>query len=45
MNSPQADCVLVEGGTHSLVNKREEAAKAVVDWLASVRVPSSQAAD
>ena len=44
-NSPQADCVLIEGGTHSLTNKREEAAKAVVDWLASVRVPSSQAAD
>ena len=45
INSPQADCVLIEDGTHSLVNKREESARAVVDWLANVRTPSSQAAD
>ena len=45
VNSPQSDHILVEGGIHSLVNKREEAAQTVIEWLANVRTPSSQAAD
>ena len=36
VNSPGVRCVIVEGGDHSLNNRRQEAAAAVLDWLASL---------
>ena len=36
VNSPVARCVIVEGGDHALNNRRQEAAVAVLDWLASL---------
>jgi alpha-beta hydrolase superfamily lysophospholipase len=33
VNSPRADYVILEGGNHSLNNRRKEAAAAVLDWL------------
>jgi alpha-beta hydrolase superfamily lysophospholipase len=39
VNSPRADYIVIEGGNHSLNNRRKEASAAVLDWLAS---PSPQ---
>ena len=36
VNSPQADYVVIEGGNHSLTNRREEAASVVLNWLGSL---------
>ena len=36
VNSPRAEYTIVEGGNHSLNNRREEAASAVLGWLASL---------
>ena len=36
VNSPEVRCVIVEGGSHSLANRRQEAAAVVLDWLASL---------
>ena len=36
VNSPQADYIVIEGGDHSLNNRREEAASAVLNWLGSL---------
>ena len=36
VHSPAVRCVIVEGGDHSLNNRRQEAAAAVLDWLASL---------
>ena len=36
VNSPQADYIVIEGGNHSLNNRREEAASAVLNWLGSL---------
>ena len=33
VNSPQADYLVIDGGNHSLNNRREEAASVVLDWL------------
>jgi hypothetical protein len=36
VNSPQAKYTIIEGGNHSLNNRRQEAAAAVLNWLASL---------
>ena len=36
VNSPRSECVIVEGGNHSISNKRSEASAAVLTWLASL---------
>jgi alpha-beta hydrolase superfamily lysophospholipase len=36
VNSPRAKHVVLEGGNHSLNNRRKEASAAVLDWLASL---------
>ncbi len=36
VNSPRAEYKVIEGGNHALNNRREEAATAVLDWLASL---------
>jgi alpha-beta hydrolase superfamily lysophospholipase len=36
INSPRAEYVVLEGGDHSLNNRRKEASAAVLDWLASL---------
>ena len=36
VNSPGVRCVIVDGGAHALGNRRQEAAAAVLDWLASL---------
>lgn len=36
VNSPRAEYTIIEGGNHSLTNRREEAATAVLGWLASL---------
>ena len=36
VNSPEVRCVVIEGGSHTLGNRRQEAAAAVLDWLASL---------
>ncbi|MCI0782201.1 MAG: alpha/beta fold hydrolase [Chloroflexi bacterium] len=36
VNSPQADYIVIEGGNHSLNNRREEAASVVLNWLGSL---------
>ena len=36
VNSPEVRCVIVEGGDHTLNNRRQDAAAAVLDWLASL---------
>ena len=36
VNSPRAEYKIIEGGNHSLNNRREEAAAAVLSWLASL---------
>ncbi|MCH7712195.1 MAG: alpha/beta fold hydrolase [Chloroflexi bacterium] len=36
VNSPRAEHTIIEGGNHSLNNRREEVANAVLGWLASL---------
>lgn len=36
VNSPRAEHIIIEGGNHALNNRREEAAEAVLGWLASL---------
>jgi alpha-beta hydrolase superfamily lysophospholipase len=36
VNSPRADYAIIEGGDHSLTNRRQEAADTVLAWLASL---------
>ena len=36
VNSPGVRCVIFDGGDHALNNRRQEAASAVLDWLASL---------
>ena len=36
VNSPRAQHIIIEGGNHSLQNRKEEAALAVLNWLASL---------
>ena len=36
VNSPRAEHVILEGGNHSLNNRRKEASAAVLDWLGSL---------
>ena len=36
INSPRAECVIVEGGNHAITNKGDEASEAVLNWLASL---------
>ena len=36
VNSPRAEYLIIEGGSHSLANRREEAASAVLGWLANL---------
>jgi len=36
VNSPQADYIVIEGGNHSLNNRREETASVVLNWLGSL---------
>jgi len=41
VNNPRAEYVIIEGGQHSLGNRRQESAATVLDWLASLAVPAS----
>ncbi len=41
VNSPRAEHKVIEGGVHSLNNRREEAAAAVLGWLASLTAQPS----
>lgn len=43
VNSPRAEYKIIEGGDHSLNNRREEAAAAVLGWLASLAAQPSLA--
>ena len=36
VNSPQAEHIIIDGGNHSLQNRKQEAASAVLNWLASL---------
>jgi alpha-beta hydrolase superfamily lysophospholipase len=36
VNSPRAECVIVEGGNHSISNMPGKASEAVLNWLASL---------
>ena len=36
VNSPRAQHIIIDGGNHSLQNRKEEAALAVLNWLASL---------
>ena len=36
VNSPGVECVIIEGGEHSLPNKKREASTTVLRWLASL---------
>ena len=36
VNSPRAECHIVPGGDHSLMNSADKASAAVLDWLASL---------
>ncbi len=36
VNSPRAEHIIIEGGNHSLQNRKQEAALAVLNWLASL---------
>ncbi len=36
VNSPRAEHIIVDGGNHSLQNRKPEAALAVLNWLASL---------
>ena len=36
VNSPGVRCVVLEGGEHALNNRRQEAAAAILDWLATL---------
>jgi alpha-beta hydrolase superfamily lysophospholipase len=36
VNSPRAEYTVIEGGNHGLGNRQQEAAAAVLDWLASL---------
>ena len=43
VNSPRADYLLIEGGDHSLTNRRYEASEAVGKWLANLAVGAARA--
>jgi alpha-beta hydrolase superfamily lysophospholipase len=45
VNSPRAEFLVLEGGTHSLTNLMSEASAAVLDWLASLQLQAAAAAD
>jgi alpha-beta hydrolase superfamily lysophospholipase len=36
VNSPEVECAIIEGGNHSIANKKKEAATTVLRWLASL---------
>ena len=36
VNSPRAECVIIDGGEHSIANKKQEASAAVSSWLATL---------
>ena len=36
VNSPRAEHIIIDGGSHSLQNRKQEAALAVLNWLASL---------
>ena len=36
VNSPQAEYVIIDGGEHSITNKKKEASATVLRWLASL---------
>ena len=40
VNSPKAEYAIIEGGDHSLTNRRQEAADTVLTWLASLQPAS-----
>ena len=44
VNSPRAEYLVLEGGTHSLTNMMPEAGEAVVNWLASLSSAVGQTA-
>ena len=44
VNSPRAEYLVLEGGTHSLTNMMPEAGQAVVNWLASLSASVGQTA-
>jgi alpha-beta hydrolase superfamily lysophospholipase len=43
VNSPRADYLMIEGGDHSLTNRRYEASEAVGKWLANLAVVATRA--